>query len=200
MVRRRRDAMKLAARACALTALLVLSACVAPVGPVEVNRFHLPDTTMLAKGTISIEPAPDMDGASLEFRSYATALTQELTRIGYASAPVGDQVAILAVERRAILPQRSRGPVSVGVGAGSGVGVGVGIGLDLSGPPTEQIETTMRVMIRERASGRTLWEGRASSTVRASAPTAQTQLGAAQMAQALFKGFPGQSGETIYVE
>lgn len=193
-------AAKLATRACASAALLALSACVAPVGPVEVNRFHLPDTAMLAKGTISVEPAPGMDGASLEYRSYAAALAQELARIGYAAAPTGDQIAVLAVERRSILPQRGRNPVSVGVGAGSGVGVGVGIGLDLSGPPPEQIETTMRVMIRDRVTGQTLWEGRASSTVRASAPTAQVSLGAAQLARAMFKGFPGQSGETIYVE
>ncbi|MDE8651405.1 DUF4136 domain-containing protein [Novosphingobium album (ex Liu et al. 2023)] len=194
--------MKSPARAAALAGLALLSACVAPVGPVEVTRFHLPEAQSQAHGTIAVEPAAGVDGNTLEFRTYAVAVTRELNRIGYASAAPGspgDQVALLAVERRAILPQRARGPVSVGVGGGSGVGVGVGVGIDLSGPPPEQVETEMRVSIRDRASGRTLWEGRASFTVRASSPLAQTSLGAAKLTEALFKDFPGESGQTIYV-
>jgi hypothetical protein len=55
-------------------------------------------------------------------------------------------------------------------------------------------------MIKNRVTGQSLWEGRSSFTVRASSPLAQTQLGAARMAEALFKDFPGQSGETIQVK
>jgi hypothetical protein len=55
-------------------------------------------------------------------------------------------------------------------------------------------------MIRDRESGRTLWEGRSSFTVRATSPLAGTQLGAAKMAEALFRDFPGISGETILVK
>jgi hypothetical protein len=93
--------------------------------------------------------------------------------------------------------------VSVGVGgsAGSyGSGLGVGIGIELSGPPPEQIETELSVTIRERASGRALWEGRSRFTVGAKSPLAQTQLAAAKMSEALFKDFPGRSGETILVK
>jgi len=57
----------------------------------------------------------------------------------------------------------------------------------------------MSVMIRDRVSGQSLWEGRAQFGVRADAPLAQTSLGAAKMAQALFRDFPGRSGETITV-
>jgi hypothetical protein len=56
------------------------------------------------------------------------------------------------------------------------------------------------VMIRDRDSGETLWEGRASFAVKASSPLAETQLGAAKIAEALFQDFPGNSGETILVE
>jgi len=45
-----------------------------------------------------------------------------------------------------------------------------------------------------------LWEGRASFAVRADSPLATTQLGAAQMAAALFKDFPGNSGETVLIK
>jgi len=187
--------------------LATLSACVAPVGPVEVTRFHLPDTSRLGNTAIAVEPAEGMDGASLEFRSYAAAVSRELARVGYTEMAWGadesPQVAILSVQRSSLKPGRSRSPVSVGVGGSTGSygsGVGLGIGFNLSGPPPEQVETRIAVMIRERESGKTLWEGRASFAVKASSPLAETQLGAAKMAEALFKDFPGNSGETILVK
>ncbi|MCJ2185423.1 DUF4136 domain-containing protein [Novosphingobium beihaiensis] len=192
--------------ALALAASAALSGCVAPVGPVEVTRFHAADITPLGHGTIRVEPAPgQLD--DMEFRAYAGAVGRELTRLGYTLPLPGEsgsgQVALLSLERHRYLPQRNSNPVSVGVGGSTGSygsGVGVGVGIDLSGPPPEQVETKLAVTIQDRASGRHLWEGRAAFTVRASSPMAQTSLGAAKMAEALFKGFPGQSGETILVK
>lgn len=187
-------------------ALIATSGCVAPTGPVEVTRFHVPDTTRLAQGAIAIEPASGMDGASLEYRTYAAAVSRELQRIGYSELVAGGrsspQVAIVSLERAGHRSPAARSPVSIGVGGATGSygsGVGLGVGFDLSGPPPEQIETRLSVTIRERASGQALWEGRASFTVRASSPLAQTQLGAARLAEALFRDFPGRSGETIFV-
>ena len=180
-----------------VTALLIgfalggLSGCVAPVGPVEVTRFHVADTGLLGRGSIAVEPAPGMSGDGLEFRTYAAAVARQLKLVGYGEQPGGgsEQVASLRVERRVFRPSRNGGPVSVGVG----------IGLDLSGPPPEQAETMLAVTIRNRRTGQSLWEGRSSFTVRADSPLANTQLGAAKMAEALFQGFPGRSGETIQV-
>ncbi len=187
--------------------LAALSACVAPIGPVEVTRFHLPDTTTLGQGTIAVEPAEGEDAQSLEFRTYAGAVARELQRIGYSELAAGSRnsqhVAVLALERRILRAGRDGSPVSVGVGGSTGSygsGVGVGIGLDLSGPPPEQVETRMSVVIRERDSNRTLWEGRASFAVKATSPLAGSQLGAAKLAEALFRDFPGESGETILVK
>lgn len=187
-----------------LAALLLTSACVAPVGPVEVTRFHLPEAQARASGRITVVAAPGEDGSGIEFATYAAALRRELQRIGYepTDAP-GGQIAELGISRQVLSPQRRGGPVSVGVGgnAGSyGSGVGVGIGIDLSGPPKDQIQTEMRVTIRDRASGQAIWEGRARFMVKAGSPMAETSLGASRLAEALFKAFPGQSGETIYVE
>ncbi len=201
--------MKISTRATAaalLFATATLSACVAPVGPVEVTRFH--DAAMLdrlGKGTIAVEPAAGMDPASLEQRSYQTAVARQLEALGYTETASGggSQVALVRVQRNAFRPGRDGSPVSVGVGGstgGYGSGVGMGIGIDLSGPPPEQVTTELGVQIRDRASGRTLWEGRANFTVKASSPLAGTQLGAAKMAEALFSGFPGNSGETIEVK
>lgn len=78
---------------------------------------------------------------------------------------------------------------------GSGPG---GLGINLV-PPARQVETLLAVTIRDRASKALLWEGRALYTVRATSPLADTALAAPKLADALFKDFPGQSGETIQV-
>lgn len=140
----------------------------------------------------------------MEFRSYATAVERQLALLGYSMAPGGSsrQIALLKLERQSYTAGRAKGPVSVGVGGSTGSwgsGVGVGVGLDLSGPPPEQVETTMAVAIKERGNDKALWEGRASFTVRAGSPLASTELGAPKLAEALFKDFPGTSGETILV-
>lgn len=187
--------------------IMALSACVAPVGPVEVTRFHVPELAAPGNVTIAVEPAQGNDGASIEFRTYAAAVQRELARIGYSelpfAAPGSRQVAAVSVERRSFQPARGRSPVSVGLGGGTGSfgsGVGLGIGFDLSGPPAEQVETRLAVTIRDRQSGRTLWEGRSAFAVKAGSPLAESHLGAAKMAEALFRDFPGNSGETILVK
>jgi hypothetical protein len=192
--------------AAAALALGSLAGCVAPIGPVEVTRFHLPEVGRLGKGTIAIVPVEGQDGVSLEFNSYAAAVSRQLALLGYAEAASGApsmQVATVRLDRQTWRPDRRGGPVSVGVGGSTGSygsGIGVGIGLDLSGPPPEQVETLLGVTIKDRASGQALWEGRATFIVSAKSPLAQTQLGAPKPAEALFKGFPGQSGETIQVK
>lgn len=186
-----------------ILALAALAGCVAPVGPVEVTRFHVPDAP-LGRGPIAVVPAPGMPDTSLELRAYQAAISRELARIGYApAAPGGAQVAEVRLMRRTWQPERERGPVSVGVGAGGGSygsGAGLGVGIDLSGRPAAQTETELGVMIKDRPGGRTIWEGRALFMVRADSPLAQTDLGAAKLAEALFRGFPGNSGETILVK
>ena len=112
-------------------------------------------------------------------------------------------MAELRFARGTYQPERAGSPVSVGVGGSTGSygsGLGVGIGINLSPKPAAQVETTLGVIIKDRASGQALWEGRASFAVRASSPLADTTLGAGKMAEALFKGFPGASGETIRVQ
>ncbi|MEO6717242.1 MAG: DUF4136 domain-containing protein [Novosphingobium sp.] len=185
---------------------MATNGCVAPVGPVEVTRFHVPELAAIGRGAIAIEPAAGQDGSSLEFSSYAGAVSRQLGLLGYSPtsrAGPSPQLAVVRIERHSWRPDRARGPVSVGVGGGTGSygsGVGVGIGFDLSGPPPEQVETQLSVTIKDRASGKALWEGKAYFAVRASSPLATTQLGAAKLAEALFKGFPGSSGETIRVQ
>jgi Domain of unknown function (DUF4136) len=189
--------------AAALLLVSGLAGCATPTGPVEVTRFHAPEIATTPRGAISIEPAPGNDAAGLEFRSYATAVSRELARLGYGERPGSPVVATVDVRRGVYRADGGRSPVSVGLGGSTGnwsSGVGMGVGFDLSGPPKDQIETQLAVAIRDRATGRAIWEGRARFSVRSDSPLADTPLGAAKMAEALFQGFPGQSGETILVK
>ncbi len=184
--------------------IAALAGCVTPVGPVQVTRFHAADTSLLGKGAIAVEPAPGSDGNSLEWQTYRAAVLRQLMLLGYSQAGPGStsQVAYVKLSRRTLAAQ-GRGPVSVGVGgsAGSyGSGVGLGIGLNLGPKPGAQIATDLAVSIKSRPSGATLWEGRASFTVSSRSPLAATALGAPRMSEALFQGFPGQSGQTIEIK
>jgi hypothetical protein len=194
------------ARLLVLATAFALAACQTPVGPVEVTRFHdAAALSQLGRGTITVMPAPGFsDGQSLEQATYDTAVTRELQRVGYTPVAAGTAqfVAEVRVERFTVSPER-RSPVSVGVGGSTGSygsGVGVGVGLDLSGRPKDQVATTLSVMIRDARTRATVWEGRASFTVSTNSQLAQSQLGAAKIAEALFRGFPGNNGETIEVE
>ena len=95
-----------------------------------------------------------------------------------------------------------RGPVSVGVGGSTGSygsGVGLGLGINLGGGPREMIDTQIGVMIRDKATNATYWEGRAQLSVSDNSPYADTPANAAAVANALFRDFPGNNGETITV-
>ena len=92
--------------AAAALGLVALSGCVTPVGPVEVTRFHVPDTAALGKGTISVEPAPGSDGSSLEWKTYQVAVMRQLVLLGYGEAAPGQgaQVAQLRFSRGTFQP------------------------------------------------------------------------------------------------
>jgi hypothetical protein len=124
---------------------------------------------------------------------------QELARLGYAPASYdsADQIAQVRFSRADVAAPR---PVSVGLGGSTGsFGSGAGLGFSIPIGGTKRTATDLAVVIRERASGKVLWEGRAAFTVSATSPLATTALGAPKLAGALFSNFPGKSGETVMV-
>lgn len=188
-------------------AALGVSGCVAPAGPVEVTRYSAPEIAQLQRGSITVEPAPGGDAQGLEFNTYAAAVSRELARVGFAqqAAGVSELVASVKVTHDVFRSDAGRSPVSVGVGGstgsyGSGVGVGVGINLNSLIGSGEKVETVLSVMIRQRSTGKSLWEGKARHVVSAGSPLATTALAAPKLAEVLFRDFPGRSGETITVK
>lgn len=187
---------------------LALAGCTtgAPAGPIEVTRFVAPDSrAQLGNARLFVESAPGSAEQSLALAPFKAAVARELASYGYAETARDGaaQTASVAVERTLVDPRGRRGPVSVGVGGSTGnygSGAGVGIGINLGGGADERVVTRLEVRLRDAATGEALWEGRARLDAPAKSPLAQSGPAADALAEALFQGFPGNSGETIEVE
>jgi hypothetical protein len=180
-----------------------LAGCASSIPPVQVTRFHA--NPQLAAGAAVIEPANGGDAQSLEFRAYAAAVSRELTTLGVTEAQGTASPYVVTLDiGRETREELSRGsPVTIGVGGGSfggrsGVGFGTSFGLGRN-RGREVIITRMAVQIRKRADKSVIWEGRAETEASSRAPASQPGLAADKLAAALFKGFPGTSGQTVRV-
>lgn len=186
-------------------AALALSACATGPGPAKVTRFHLGQP--IAPGEIAVEPRPGLDPQSLEFRSYAGAVTAELTRLGFrpaASVGHSELVAVVDVARMSRDGPPRDSPFRIGIG-GASFGRSTGVGGGVSFPvgrarSSEVVGTQLAVQIKRRSDGTVIWEGRASAEARGDSPAADPQASVTRLAQALFTGFPGESGRTITVK
>lgn len=188
-----------------IVAIALLCGCASNyASPVEVTRFVGEQPQLLGSGTIAIHTGTGNQASSLEFAEYNKAIAAKLANLGYTVVADGPaQTAEVWIDRVVMQPERGRSPVSVGVGGSTGSfgsGLGVGLGIDLSGPPPEQVDSHMRVVIRDAASNTVLWEGRANFTATLKGEYGAAQASAARLADALFNGFPGNSGETITVK
>lgn len=188
-----------------LAPLLALAACTTPQGPIEVTRFVDPaGSGRLGQGSIFVESAPgSIDG--LEAAPYKAAVAVELTRLGYRESARADasQIAQVRIERFTETAEGRRSPVSVGVGGSTGSygsGVGLGVGINLGGGPGATTGTQLGVTLRDARGGANLWEGRADIRTTDKSALADRSANAQALATALFREFPGRSGETVQVE
>lgn len=192
-----------------IAAALTLSACATSpyTGPVEVTRFVAPDPAGLGRGTIAITFPDEVKNENVR-SAFATAVSAELTRLGYTVVAEGasaGQVAAIRTSRAPIeaAPVERRGPVNVGVGGqtgGFGSGVGMGVGINLGGG-REGASTSTELSVRiGRADGTTLWEGRAQLATGVKSPYSQVDTSARTLAAGLFQGFPGGNGETVTID
>ncbi len=176
-----------------LLAMLLLAGCVTTPGPVEVTRFVAgPDIARAA-----VLPASG-SAPTLEQKSYEDAVGRALARLGFAGEGPARYTYSVDVTRDSRAALRRRSPVTIGVGGGTGGyggGVGLGASFGLGGKRArDTVVTRMSVQLRERATGRVVWEGRAQGET--------TEIGGAsidRLAAALFRDFPGESGRTISV-
>jgi hypothetical protein len=152
-----------------------------------------PDAPPIAS---SIIHAPDLID-SREQAVYEAAVIDRLAKAGYDTAspsPTGGQLAELHVTHALLVPQEQKhspvsGEMAMGV-SNRGSMMGLGINIDLTKPKGALISTQLTLRIRDRASGRPLWEGRASIATREGDSHWSDQRIAARLAAALFAGFP----------
>jgi Domain of unknown function (DUF4136) len=184
-----------------LIVLAAVSGCAASIPPVEVTRFHLGQA--IAPSATSVEPLTGSDAQSLEFRTYAAAVTRELSRLGFGGEAAPLYIAQIEFYRTSRVDPVQHSPVTIGIGGGSfgshvGIGVGTSFGIGGNGQK-ETLVSRLAVRLKRKSDGSVVWEGRAVTEAPVNAPAAQPGLAADKLAMALFKDFPGESGKTVVV-
>lgn len=194
------------------SATLLVLARPACAKPVEVTRFSTPQTLaqlgwQQAGRAVAVVPAPDsgIDPQSLVDQPWLDAVAREVAALGFGAATPGaaDILAEVDVVHDRLAQGGGRGPVSVGLGGATGgrhSSLGLGLGFNFGGGVRHLDGTRLRVILRDRASGQALWEGRADNTEKSGSREASADLLAPRMAHALFTGFPGPSGQTTSVK
>lgn len=195
----------LTARALIAGTALALAGCAAQMPETRVTRFHLGQP--IAPGHVVVEPRDPTLAKDLEFQSYARAVQGELDRLGFSIAPdlaKSELVAVTEVKRYWQPVGAARSPLTIGLGGGSfGGGLGVGGGISFPvGKPKQRMDvvTELGIQLKRRSEGTVIWEGRAQTAARDGTPYAAPQAAVSRLAAALFKDFPGQSGQTITVK
>ena len=189
----------------ALMGALLLAGCAAQTPPVQITRFHLGQP--IAPGQITVEPRNPQDAKSLEFENFAGSIARELRGRGFTLAPnlpQSELVAVVDVETATRQTGPERSSFSIGLGGGSyggGVGVGGGVNIPVGKKITPRAtRTDLFVQIKRRSDGSVIWEGRARTEARDGTPLATPAAAVDRLATALFKDFPGVSGQTITVK
>lgn len=192
-----------------LAVMLALAAPAAAANDVEVTRFHTAESvSAAAPGPIAVRAGAGMIAGTLETQVWLDAVSAALSRQGFTVVGDAPRVAQVTLDQAVVESARARSGsgVSVGVGVGSGggyygrrsgVNLGLGLGFLLGGKHSgETLDSTLAVTIVD-AAGTHLWEGRAEASPRNRSKDAESRRLANEMAQALFSGFPGESGATI---
>lgn len=150
-------------------------------GGIDVTRTHL--GTQIARAQIAVEPVNAADANNPDWAAFSNAVERQLARHGYtiaANRPASEQIA------RVTVTQGSRAALTTGWPAGLGAG----------SREANAVATLLDVRIQRRSDGSVFWQGRAVAEMPASTPRAQV---VEQLAEALFRDFPGESGRTIRV-
>lgn len=190
-------------------AALTLGAC-ATTGdrnaPTEVSRYDWGQP--IPPGSVTVEPASGGNGGVLEFAPVTDAVAGELSRVGFAPVASGassQYVALVSFGRTSRGVVRTPPKFSIGLGGGSfsggrggGVGLGGGVGTGIGSKTRDLLVSELFVQMRRRSDGTVVWEGRAQRPD-LSGPDTGTALTAGRLANALFRGFPGESGITTTV-
>lgn len=168
-------------------------------GKVHVDRFVAPDAKLaLSQMHVAVVAAPGGSGDEREDATFEAAVVDQLAKAGYDTINP-DLKSGLITEVRAgrdvVVPEEARhSPVSGEMEAGvsnRGSGFGLGISVDMTKPRKALINTRLEITIRDRISGKSLWEGRADIVTREGDSHWTDTAVAGRLAGALFEHFAG---------
>lgn len=138
--------------------------------------------------------------APRERATYEAAIIDQLVKAGYDTAkvdPTDGQIAEVRIIRTVVVPQElKRKPVSGAMDLGvsnRGSMVGMALNVDLTKPKKALISTRLEARVRDRATGKALWEGHAEIDTRDGDDKWTEQIIAGRLADALFEDFPNRS-------
>ena len=179
-------AKSLFAKALLIGTALALTGCASQNPESRVTRFHLGQP--IAPGELAVEPRDPTLSKDLEFQAYARIVQAEFSRLGFGAAPDltrSELVAVTEVSRSYRPTGQSSGSISFPIGK-----------------QREKMDvlTRLSVQLKRRSDSTVIWEGRAESVARDGSPNAHPEAAVARLAQAMFQGFPGRSGEIITVK
>lgn len=162
----------------------------ASAGALEVTRFHLGD--VIAAGEVVIEPRFATPIAPVStFASDALAVTDELRRLGFTPGDRRGSEFIATVDVAAGTPLQLQARTPARGEAAPTAPVTPAIAA------AGENQAQLAVQLKRRSDGSIVWEGRARMPHAAGQPVSQAQV--TRLAGALFRDFPGPSGETIRV-
>lgn len=170
-----------------------------PSKKIAVTAFRAADAgALLGTGSIVVRRPAGEAGGDLYTRLpvYEAAVIDELARRGYdiATAANPGQFAEIGVSHSVAMPEEAprkkvSGAMSTTIGT-FGTGVGMALAVDLTKPAKAIVATRLNLRIRDAATGRVLWEGRAEGEARAGDAGLDNGAVAARLAGALLKTFP----------
>lgn len=174
-------------------------------GKVQVSTFVNSDTGLpaLGSGKIAVVAMPGATPTAdkREQATYEAAVLDALAGHGYDTVTRGDespQTVELHVTHSVAVPEEPphkpvRGAMETTV-SNRGTGFGLALAVDLSKPAKALISTRLEARIRDRASGKVLWEGRADMLSREGSEKWTDQAIATHLANALLAKFPEATG------
>jgi hypothetical protein len=172
-----------------------------PARGIAVTAFRAADAgDLLGKGQVVVAAISGGDELG-KLPVYEAAVVDELARRGYDTASSGDrgQIAQIGITHRTAVPEEApRKPISGEVSttvSNRGSGFGLALAVDLTKPKKAIIATRLDVRIRDKASGRVLWEGYAEGQAREGDAGLDNGAMASRLASALFARFP--EGEIV---
>jgi len=185
-------------------------------GRVQVTRFVASDAPadLLGHGAITVAapatperqggafadgPTPDLAPAARA--PFEAAVIDRLIAAGYDTIhtdPIGGQLAEVRVSRDVLVPAEvKRSPVSgtaaMEVGT-RGSAYGLGVNVDMTKPRTALLSTRLDARIKDRATGKVLWEGHSQIATRDGDDKWNDGAIAARLAEALFDDFRHPTG------